>query len=113
VNDLLQWADGRLLVLAFGPLPQNAIGRLRQLALSAPVRCVQVLDGDSPPQVREHLIDHNANSAGQLRQGCQISPAKGPQQTAWAVVRPDGYLAATGSVLNGSLVQAIRTALGM
>ena len=113
VNDLLKWADGRLLVLAFGPLTQSAMGKLRQLALSAPVRCVQVLDGDSPPQVREHLIDHNANGAGQLRQGCQISPAKGPRQTAWAVVRPDGYLAATGSVLNGRLVQAIRTALGM
>ena len=113
VNDLLQWADGRLLLLAFGPLTRSAIGKLRQLALGAPVRCVQVLDGSSPPQVREHLIDHNANGVGQLRQGCQIAHSGPTGQPSWALVRPDGYLAATGAALNGSLVQAIRKALGM
>jgi 3-(3-hydroxy-phenyl)propionate hydroxylase len=32
---------------------------------------------------------------------------------AWAVLRPDGYLAATGETVDGKLVQSIEHALGM
>ena len=113
VNDLLQWADGRLLLLTFGPLTPVAIRKLRQLARSTPVRCVQVLDAGATAQVREHLIDRNATGVGQLRQGCQITPSGAPGQTPWALVRPDGYLAGTGSALAGGLVHAIQKSLGM
>ena len=124
VNDLLRWAEGRLLVLVFGNLSRAALGHLRLLSQHAPVRCVQVLDGKTAPQVQEHLLDQNPRGHGQLRQGCQLATgtARGTGRgtgrttgkgTAWALVRPDGYLAATGSALNGSLVQAVQKSLGM
>ncbi|MEO9042662.1 MAG: FAD-dependent monooxygenase, partial [Rhodoferax sp.] len=46
VNDLLTWAQGRLLVLVFGDVSSTAGQRLRQLATDTPVRCVQVVGTD-------------------------------------------------------------------
>ena len=44
VNDLLRWADGRLLLLLFGDANAGSLQRLRGLgAKRAPLRCVQVL----------------------------------------------------------------------
>jgi 3-(3-hydroxy-phenyl)propionate hydroxylase len=105
VNDLLRWADGRLLLLAFGTLSAAALQHLRTLSTHASVVSVQVLDTQTPPQAREHLIDCNSKGANLLRLACQ--------NPAWALVRPDGYLAATGTALNGSLVHALQKALGM
>ena len=111
VSDLLRWADGHLLVLAFGPLNPAALKNLSRLSQGAPVRCVQVLDGqdstDACPAL-EHLIDRNPRGTGQLRSACRLAAP-----SSWALVRPDGYLAATGNALNGSLVQALQKSLGM
>jgi 3-(3-hydroxy-phenyl)propionate hydroxylase len=108
VNDLLRWADGRLLVLVFGPLSLAAAARLRRLSQAAPVCCVQVVTPGQPAQAVEHVVDCNAAGRHALRTGCL-----GQARAGWALVRPDAYLAATGVTLNGSLVQAIQKSLGM
>ena len=103
VNDLLNWAQGDLLVLVFEKVDPAALQRLRLLCLDAPVRSVQVLDADEPAQAVEHLRDLQA----QLRSACQMT---GP---GWALLRPDGYLAATGTTINAGLVAAIERSLGL
>lgn len=103
VNDLLAWASGDLLVLVFGHISMAASERLRQLASHAPVRCVQVLEAYGRPQALEHVIDPQ----GHLQGACHVFGH------AWAVLRPDGYLAATGETVDGKLVQSIEHALGM
>jgi 3-(3-hydroxy-phenyl)propionate hydroxylase len=107
VNDLLQWADGNLLVLIFGELPAAGLQRLRQLAQQAPVRGVQVLGPEGRTQAREHVRDINARGAGHLQGACHVFGH------AWALVRPDGYLAATGETVNGRLVAAVEKTLGL
>lgn len=107
VNQLLDWAGGELLLLCFGPLGPTALRRLRALQASAAVRAVQVLDNaQAPAQAQEHLHDTD----GHLRGACGLGeqPAQG-----WALVRPDGYLAASGRALDGQLVQAVALALGL
>ncbi|MDO8372836.1 MAG: FAD-binding monooxygenase, partial [Polaromonas sp.] len=107
VNDLLQWADGDLLVLVFGELPAAGLQRLRQLAGHAPVRSVQVLGPDDRAQAREHVRDINARGTGHLQGACHVFGH------AWALVRPDGYLAATGEAVDGQLVAAVEKTLGL
>src|SRR5690606_26778107 len=96
VNDLLNWAQGDLLVLVFGDLAPAALQRLRRLCLDAPVRSVQVLTNDVPAQTLEHVHDPK----GHLQGACHVFGH------AWALVRPDGYLAATGETINARLVTA-------
>ena len=103
VNRLLDWAGGQLLLLWFGPLSGGAGRRLRELALHAPVRLVQVLPAREHAQAVEHVRDPQ----GHLRQACHVTTGPG----AWALVRPDGYLAATGAAVDGRLVKAVATAL--
>jgi len=103
VNDLIEWADGDLLVLVFGDMSAAAAQRLRQLAGQAPVRCVQVVGPDSRAQAIEHVRDPQ----GHLQGACHVFGH------AWALVRPDGYLAATGESVDADLVQAIEQALGL
>ncbi|WP_296444042.1 FAD-dependent oxidoreductase [Rhodoferax sp. UBA5149] len=103
VNDLLEWAAGDLLVLVFGHISTAAGERLQQLASHAPVRCVQVLEAHSNPEALEHVIDPQ----GHLQGACHVFGH------AWAVLRPDGYLAATGETVDGKLVHSIEHALGM
>ncbi len=107
VNHLLQWADGDLLVLVFGELPAAGLQRLRQLAGHAPVRSVQVLGPDDRAQAREHVRDINARGTGHLQGACHVFGH------AWALVRPDGYLAATGEAVDGQLVAAVEKTLGL
>lgn len=107
VNDLLRWADGSLLVLVFGDLSLAAAERLRRLSLTAPVRCVQVLGADGRAQALEHVRDHNPRGVGHLQGACHVFGH------AWALVRPDGYLAATGESVDAALVQAIEKSLGL
>lgn len=102
VNDLLRWAAGRLLVLVFGNASPAALGRLRSLAETAPVRCVQVLNADDPAGALEHVRDPK----GHLQGACHVFGH------AWALVRPDSYVAATGESVDASLVHAIGQALG-
>jgi 3-(3-hydroxy-phenyl)propionate hydroxylase len=105
LNDLLQWADGRLLILVFGAQSKASLKRLQELSASGlPVRCVQVLAKDDVAQAREHLWDKQ----GHLQNACAAVPAGG-----WAVIRPDGYLADTGKGVNGELIGAVATSLGL
>ena len=103
VNDLLNWAAGRLLLLSFGTSTQTGLRRLRTLTKGKPLRCVQVVDKLTPPQAREHVID----TQHRLRSACQL------QGQGWALVRPDGYLAATGHRVDGSLIEAIANTLAL
>lgn len=103
VNDLIEWADGDLLVLVFGDMSHAAAQRLRLLAGQAPVRCVQVVGPDTRPQALEHVRDPQ----GHLQGACHVFGH------AWALVRPDSYLAATGESVDAGLIQAIEQALGL
>ncbi len=102
VNDLLRWAEGRLLVLLFGDSAPGTLERLRSLCETAPVRCVQVLGADDPPGAREHVRDPH----GHLQGACHVFGH------AWALIRPDSYVAATGESVAASLVHAVGQALG-
>jgi 3-(3-hydroxy-phenyl)propionate hydroxylase len=102
VNDLLRWADGRLLVLVFGSLGSAAVQRLAALSETAPVRCVQVLGSSDRPQAREFIRDPR----GHLQGACHVFGH------AWALLRPDAYVAGTGESVDSSLVHAVGRALG-
>lgn len=103
VNDLIEWAGGELLVLVFGDMSQAAARRLRDISATAPVRAVQVVGPDTRPQAREHVIDPQ----GHLQGACHVFGH------AWALVRPDAYLAATGESVDAGLIQAIEQAMGL
>jgi 3-(3-hydroxy-phenyl)propionate hydroxylase len=103
VNELLDWAAGGLLVLVFGDLSAAALQRLRRLCLDAPVRSVQVLGPDTTAQALEHVRDLQ----GHLQGACHVFGH------AWALLRPDGYLAATGESVDAQLVSAIERCLGL
>src|SRR5207248_1146286 len=64
VNQLLEWADGRLLLLLFGDAGRSTLERLHALAATAPVRCVQVLGNDDPPTALEHIRDPHGHLQG-------------------------------------------------
>jgi 3-(3-hydroxy-phenyl)propionate hydroxylase len=102
VNDLLQWADGRLVVLVFGESTPAALARLSALGETAAVRSVQVVGTDDKPAAREHVRDPQ----GHLQGACHVFGH------AWALVRPDSYVAATGESIDATLVHAIGKALG-
>ncbi|HYD75461.1 FAD-dependent monooxygenase [Ramlibacter sp.] len=102
VNDLLQWAEGRLLLLVFGDPGRAGLSRLRELSEAAPLRCLQVLGPNQRPGAVEHVRDPQ----GHLQGACHVFGH------AWALVRPDSYVAATGESVDASLVQAIARALG-
>lgn len=103
INQLLEWAGGNLLVLVFGYVSPAASERLRQLASHAPVHCVQVVQADDLPQAVEHVVDPQ----GHMQGACHVFGH------AWAIVRPDGYLSATGEAVDATLVHSIEHALGM
>jgi len=103
VNDLIEWAAGQLLVLVFGDISGAAAQRLRHLGSAAPVRCVQVVGPDTRPQAREFVIDPQ----GHLQGACHVFGH------AWALVRPDAYIAATGESVDAGLIQAIERAIGI
>lgn len=107
LNDLLRWADGRLLLLAFGDLSAAACKRLAELSRHAPLVSVQVLDADAPAQAVEHVRDLNPRGVGHLQGACHVFGH------AWALIRPDGYLAATGEAVDGQLVAALEKALAL
>jgi len=102
VNDLLRWADGRLLVLVFGTVGAAALQRLAGLSQTAPVRCVQVLGTNDQPGAREWVRDPKDHLQG----ACHVFGH------AWALLRPDSYVAATGESVDATLVHAVGRALG-
>ena len=102
MNALLQWADGNLLVLLFGDASRGSLERLRALAETAPVRCVQVLGAEGRAGALEHVRDPQ----GHLQGACHVFGH------AWALIRPDSYVAATGESIDASLVHAVGRSLG-
>ena len=104
LTELLRWAGGRLLLLVFGDVPTATAKRLRALSVQADVRCVQVVAADGKATALEHVRDIHSH----LRATCQIQ-AKGP---AWALLRPDSYVAASGERLDASLLQALAATMG-
>jgi 3-(3-hydroxy-phenyl)propionate hydroxylase len=102
VNDLLQWADGRLLLLLFGAMDHESLDRARALAQAAPVCCAQVLSADEFPGAVEHVRD----AQGHLRGACHADAG------VWALVRPDSYVAACGEKIDAALVRAVGRSMG-
>ena len=90
-------------MLVFGDVSPAAAQRLQQLAQHAPVRCVQVVGPDDRAQALEHVRDPQ----GHLQGACHVFGH------AWALVRPDGYLGATGEAVDGDLVSAVECTLGL
>ena len=103
LNDLLTWAGEDLLLLVFGPQSASALGRIRQLTAQTPLKAVQVLSSGPSAQGREHVRDPE----DRLRQACQAT------DQAWALVRPDSYLAATGADWESTLVRRLARALAL
>ncbi len=103
VNDLLRWADGRLLLLVFGEHSAKTLAHLRALARTAPVCCVQVLDDCEQPGAREHVRDPQ----DALMNACHAHGC------AWSLLRPDSYVAATGKTLDADLLHALSQAIGV
>jgi 3-(3-hydroxy-phenyl)propionate hydroxylase len=101
--DLLCWADGRLLLLVFGGFSAAAATRLQALASQADLRCVQVVAPGERPLAVEHVID----TQGHLQATCHVFGH------AWALLRPDSYVAAAGEGVDASLVRAVATAMGL
>jgi 3-(3-hydroxy-phenyl)propionate hydroxylase len=102
MNELLQWAGGDLLVLLFGDASRASLERLRALAETAPVRCVQVLGAEG----RAGAVEHVRDTQGHLQGACHVFGH------AWALIRPDSYVAATGESIDASLVHAVGRSLG-
>jgi 3-(3-hydroxy-phenyl)propionate hydroxylase len=100
--DLLAWAQGRLLLLVFGDVSGAALARLAALSQEADVRCVQVLGPDERAAAVEHVIDKE----GHLQTTCHVFGH------AWALLRPDGHVAATGESVDASVVHAVAAAMG-
>jgi 3-(3-hydroxy-phenyl)propionate hydroxylase len=102
VNDLLRWADGRLLLLLFGDPGRESLAHARSLAATAPLVAVQVVAPRGVAQAREHVRDPH----GHLLGACHVFGHR------WALVRPDAYVAATGEEVDGALVEAVARCLG-
>ncbi len=100
--DLLQWTQGRMLLLVFGELSRKEIAKLQSISALASVYAVQVVSKKNA-DVLEHVIDSNKT----LRRACQSEKAQ------WALIRPDAYLAGKGKAINGQLVKALATALAL
>ena len=103
--DLLVWAGGHLLLLVFGDLNRQDVAVLADLSVTASVRCVQVGAGGSTAQAFEYVVD----ASGNLRSTCAGNSV---QRIRWALLRPDTYIAATGSRIDASVASAISASLG-
>jgi 3-(3-hydroxy-phenyl)propionate hydroxylase len=100
--DLINWANGHMLLLVFGELSHKEIARLQSLGKLAFVRVVQVVH-KKPAQVLECVMDPHKS----LRHACHA------EKSQWVLVRPDAYIAAKGKTLNGQLVNALAMSLAL
>ena len=101
VNDLLRWAGSRMLLLVFGDIAATTASRLRALSTSAPLLAVQVVSRNGRATAREHVRDPE----GHLQGACHAAGAS------WALVRPDAYVAATGTAVDARLVRQLSRAM--
>jgi 3-(3-hydroxy-phenyl)propionate hydroxylase len=76
--------------------------RVRALAETAPLVAAQVIGLDDRACAKEHVRDPK----GHLQGACHVFGH------AWALVRPDAYVAATGEAVDASLVEAVGKCLG-
>ncbi len=88
LNDLLNWCDGRFLLLVFGQIPRMDVPRLRELSQRLPVRIVQVVDTTATTKTvaTEHIFDPKGN----------VRRAANAHSLQWVVIRPDAYLSGGG-----------------
>ena len=100
--DLINWANGHMLLLVFGELSHKEIARLQSLGKLAFVRVVQVVH-KKPAQVLECVMDPHKS----LRHACHA------EKSQWVLVRPDAYVAAKGKTLNAQLVNALAMSLAL
>jgi 3-(3-hydroxy-phenyl)propionate hydroxylase len=100
--DLINWANGHMLLLVFGELSHTEIARLQSLGKLAFIRVVQVVH-KKPAQVLECVMDPHKS----LRHACHA------EKSQWVLVRPDAYIAAKGKTLNGQLVNALAMSLAL
>ena len=98
--DLLRWAQGRLLLLVFGTLTVQMRSQVWQSMTQTDLRCVQVVHQPNLANAVEHVIDPAGHSSGYV------------DNAAWALVRPDSYVAATGDRFDAALTQASLAATG-
>jgi 3-(3-hydroxy-phenyl)propionate hydroxylase len=133
LNDLLRWAGSRALLLVWGDkkgeVSTRTLQRIAQLCSPQPggstlqavqaaqvVRAVRVSHAQrlalSSSSVRETVFDPQQ----QLKQACglpNMSPDEREPSCQWALLRPDSYLAARGSMVDASLVQALARYAGV
>ena len=102
VADLINWANGHMLLLVFGELSHKEIARLQSLGKPAFVRVVQVVH-KKPAQVLECVMDPHKS----LRHACHA------EKSQWVLVRPDAYVAGKGKTLNAQLVNALAMSLAL
>ena len=86
----------------FGTAGTPALQRLAAITQMAPVRAVQVLGPDDRPGATEWIRDDKDHLQG----ACHVFGH------AWALLRPDSYIAATGESVDATLVHAVGKALG-
>ncbi len=98
VADLLSWAGGRCVLLVFGLLTKAQAMRIAELTRQTDIRCVQVLSSQASGAAKEHVLDCYGHLAGSLG------------GAAWALLRPDSYIAATGQPLDAKLIQKLTMA---
>ena len=101
LNDLIRWADGRLLLLIFGSISKGDIQNLQQLSQQWPVRVVQVVTPNAYAQSIEHVVDNQ----GHLKTASHLKDHQS------ALIRPDNYLAAHGTGVDARLTLAAQRAL--
>ncbi|MBU6466331.1 MAG: hypothetical protein KGQ30_06395, partial [Burkholderiales bacterium] len=70
---------------------------------TSPVLSVQVVPTDGRAQALEHVRDPK----GHVQAACHVFGH------AWALLRPDGYVAATGEAVDASVAMAVAHALGL
>jgi 3-(3-hydroxy-phenyl)propionate hydroxylase len=99
-----------LLLLVFGPLSATGLQRLRALCAQSDLCCVQVLGPHDPAVALEHVRD----PLGHVRGACHTLPRtqRFGAPDAWALLRPNAYLAARGQRLDAALVRAVARAMG-
>jgi 3-(3-hydroxy-phenyl)propionate hydroxylase len=102
LNQLLQWAGGKPLLLVWADgkqaLPSGLVSLLQKHAGAGQLRSVIV--GASKASARERIVD----TQGQLFQACGL-PARA-SNLSWALIRSDSYLAARGQALTPSALNA-------
>ena len=104
LNQLLQWAKGLPLLLLWPHASRDTLAAVRRLAQEGQLRAVAVLPHRAMSFAwRECVVD----GQGRLAQACGVEMEKVEHgEQAWALIRPDSYLAARGSA-SASLQKAV------